>query len=183
MTVDPYQFEIRLPNLISCWQDELLNDRAHVLVAMPSGTRPEDVISTEVKENGSSLEIVWKWPNEMFDAQRIFSHSRFGNAINSAHPKYIALQQAMHDMKGPREKVTAKLTITLPRSGFALTDPSVSGHKEIMYIDVPHFIPGPNGEKVPDSSNTKNTILFLYDLVVKSNKNPRPLYADNFAVD
>jgi hypothetical protein len=177
-------FEISLPHLISCWTDDKHNNRAHVLVAMPSGTRPADIISTQVAKGGSSLDIVWKWPDEMFDAHRLFSHSRFKGVIDSSHPKYIALQQAMHKQMGSAEKVTAKLAIELPRSGFELTPESISGHADIIYIDVPGSVVGPDGVHVPDSSNTKNTILFLYDLVVK-NKNSfrRAAYKDDVEVD
>lgn len=177
-------FEISLPHLISCWTDEKHNERAHVLVAMPSGTRPADVISTQVTCGGASLDIVWKWPDEMFHAHRLFSHGRFKNVIGSGHPKFIALQQAMDKRKGSDEKVTAKLAIELPRSGFELTHESISGHNSITYIDVPGYVTGPDGVQVPDSSNTKNTILFVYDLVVKnSNSSRRAAYKDDLAVD
>lgn len=168
-------FEIRLPHLISTWTDKNHNERAHVVIAMPSGTRAEDVVSLQVSNGGTSLDIVWNWPSEMTkfeDPMRIFTHGRF-KSISSNHPKYIALGSQMKKMRGGNEWVTAKLSIKLPRSDFELTDPSISGHDAVTYIDLPH---------ANDSTNTKNTFLFMYDLVVK-NKSVRPVYNDDVEVD
>lgn len=64
----PRSFPSKLfvPSVTSRWMDDESNDRAHVLVALPSGVKKKDIVQHELLNNGSVLVVVLNWPAEMF---------------------------------------------------------------------------------------------------------------------
>jgi len=85
-------FVLRLPTIVSTWTDEYQNSRAHVLLAMPSGTQPSDLLPSIItKVDGVSvLHIKWKWPTIILDPSRMFGHSHFQGHLSVSHPKVVA---------------------------------------------------------------------------------------------
>lgn len=159
-----------LPNIVSTWKDQRQNERAHVIFAMPSGVSPKgnDVVNAELI-SGRKLVIGIKWPSDMFDVDRIFGHPRFHNQngpqYDATHPKCIALQSAMDEIRGANGIFKSKLTIDLPGSNYEFTDNNISGHNSISFIE--DFVVDDDGNQVAP----KTTIFVLIDLMVKPKNN------------
>jgi hypothetical protein len=92
-------FVLRLPTIVSTWTDEYQNSRAHMLLAMPSGTQPGDLLPSIItKVDGVLvLHIKWKWLTIILDPTRMFGHSRFQGHLCVSHPKVVVLVRT----KGP----------------------------------------------------------------------------------
>ena len=59
------------PTLHSYWHDKDKNLRLCFFVVLPSGTRAKD-ISVSIVFNGTKIKIVYKWPEFLFDPERLF---------------------------------------------------------------------------------------------------------------
>lgn len=162
-----FQFELWLPHVVSTRTDTFQNERAHVLLALPSGFSPirKDIVNAEVI-GGTTLLIDIKWPDTMFDVKEIFGHPRFCNQYDDGkHPKSTALQNSMENIKGAKGAFQSRLKIKLPGSNYEFTDCKISGHNQITYIEDSVF--DDNGDPVAP----KTTIFVLLDLMVKNNNN------------
>lgn len=158
-------FELSLPHIVSTWKDNLQNERAHVLVAMPSGINPSEQNVLLPVINGSTLEIDIKWPSDMFDVDRIFGHVRFNQQYDKSHPKCIALQSAMDEIRGTKGTFQSKMKIGLPTLNYIFTDEDISGHGPVTFIE--DLVMDDDGNPVAP----KTTIFVLFDLMVKNVEN------------
>ena len=59
------------PTLHSYWHDKDKNLRLCFFVVLPSSTRAKD-ISVSIVSNGTKIKIVYKWPEFLFDPERLF---------------------------------------------------------------------------------------------------------------
>ncbi len=153
-----------IPTLVLTWADKYLNSHAHVLLAMPLGTKPGDLLNpTITKMDGVSvLHVKWKWPATMLDPTRMFGHSRFNGQLGTSHPKFIALVKTTDNIWGSHESCTSNMTIKIPpREDYPFTPTSISGHKSMTLPVLPPL--APNGSISPHA-----TIFLLFDLMVKN---------------
>jgi hypothetical protein len=137
-------FVPRIPALILTWANKYQNSRAHVLIAMPSGTKPGDLLNlTITKMDGVSvLHVKWKWPATMLDPTRMFGHSHFNGQLRMSHPKVIALVK--NNIWGSHESRTSNMTIKLPPGeDYQFTPTLISGHELMTLAVLPP--PAPNG--------------------------------------
>ena len=160
-------FVLRLPTIVSTWTDEYQNSRAHVLLAMPSGTQPSDLLPSIItKVDGVSvLHIKWKWPTIILDPSRLFGHSRFQGHLGVSHPKVVALVQTTDHVRGSNEFCTSSMKIKLPsQEDYQFTPPNISRHDSTNLIVFPH----------PDERtgfiDPHATIFLLFDLMGKNSE-------------
>jgi hypothetical protein len=133
-------FVLCLPTIVSIWTDEYQNNRAHVLLAMPSGTQPGDLLPSIItKVDGVSiLHTKWKWPTIMLDPSRMFGHSRFQGHLGVSHPKVVALVWTTDHVCGSKEFYTSSMTIKLPsQEDYQFTPPNISRHDSTNLIVFP----------------------------------------------
>jgi hypothetical protein len=100
-------FVPHLPTVVLTWANKYQNSHTHVLLAMPSGTQPGDLLNpTITKMDGVSVLLVkWKWQTIMLDPTRIFGHSRFNGQLGTSHPKVIALVKMTDNSWGSNESL------------------------------------------------------------------------------
>ncbi len=137
-------FVPHLPTDVLTWANKYQNGHAQVLLAMPSGTQPGDLLNlTITKMDGVSvLHVKWKWPAIMLDLTRMFGHSRF-------NPKVIALVKTTDNIWGSNESCTSNMMIKLPPGeDYQFTPMPSSGHEPISIAVFPP--PAPNGPISPD---------------------------------
>lgn len=159
-------FVLRLPTIVSTWTDEYQNSRAHVLLAMPSGTQPGDLLPSIItKVDGVSvLHIKWKWPTIILDPRRMFGHSRFQGHLGVSHPKIVALVRTTDHVRGSNEFCTSSMTIKLPsQEDYQFTPPNISRHDSTNLIVFPP--PDETGFIDPHA-----TIFLLFDLMGKNSE-------------
>ncbi len=87
-----------------------------MLLAMPSGTQPGDLLNpTIMKVNGVSvLHIKWKWPAIILDPIRMFWPSRFNGPLGVGHSKVVTLVKTMDFVWGSNKFCTLTMTSKLP---------------------------------------------------------------------
>jgi hypothetical protein len=157
-------FVLHLPAIVSTWTDEYQNSRTHVLLAMPSGTQPDDLLSLIItKVDGVSvLHMKWKWPTIILDPSRMFGHSRFQGHLGVSHPKVVALVQTTDNVRGSNKICTLSMTIKLPsQEDSQFTPPNISRHDLTTLI----VFPPPNETGLIDPHAT---IFLLFDLMGKN---------------
>ena len=176
---------LHLKKVISPWKDDCGRRRIHILLAMLSGTRVQD-LEYQLLEDGY-LELTYSWPAEMFFAWRLLTHSRFVNEANGVFTdkpyytrrmKWQAVQEVLDRGMGGEKVFKSTITIKLPASNYQFTPPDISGHHEITLANL---------EKDPDAP-PKTSILCLFDLVAKDDKehqklSRRPIYDDDDAFE
>jgi hypothetical protein len=124
-------FVLCLPTTVLTWTDECQNSRAHMLLAMPSGTQPCDLLPSIItKVDGVMvLHIKWKWPTIILDPSRMFGHSRFQGYLGVSHPKVVASVRTTDHVHGSNEFCTSSMTIKLPsQEDYQFTPPNISRH-------------------------------------------------------
>jgi hypothetical protein len=157
-------FVLHLPDIVSTWTDEYQNSHANVLLAMPSGTQPDDLLSSIItKVDGLSvLQMKWKWPTVILDPSRMFGHSRFRGHLGVSHPKVVALVQTTDNVWGSNKICTSSMTIKLPsQEDYQFTPPNISRHDSTTLI----VFPPPNEMGLIDPHAT---IFLLFDLMGKN---------------
>jgi len=160
-------FVLRLPTIVSTWTDEYQNSRAHVLLAMPSGTQPSDLLPSIItKVDGVSvLHIKWKWPTIILDPSRMFGHSRFQGHLGVSHPKVVALVQTTDHVRGSNEFCTSSMKIKLPsQEDYQFTPPNISRH------DSTNLIVFPPPDERTGFIDPHATIFLLFDLMGKNSE-------------
>ena len=165
-----------LESKVSEWYDKYGHKRSHVFCAGYSGMTEEDIEDVEVINNGSALKFILKWPAEMFFANRILTHTRFGNHYNQLHPKWIALQKKMNEGMGKEKDFKSTVIIKLRGSDFVFTDEAHSGHPSRIVINHTQDTP----QKTP--------VICFFDLCQENKNNShhnfseRAMLSDDFEV-
>jgi hypothetical protein len=159
-------FVLHLPDIVSTWTDEYQNSHAHVLLAMPSGTQPDDLLlSIIMKVDGVSvLHMKWKWPTIILNPSRMFGHSHFQGHLGVSHPKVVALVQTTDNVWGSNKICLLSMTIKLPsQEDYQFTPPNISHHDSTTLI----VFPPPNETGLIDPHVT---IFLLFDLMGKNSE-------------
>ncbi len=108
-------FVLCLPTIVLTWTDEYQNSHVRVLLAMPSGTQPGDLLPSIItKVDGVLvLHIKWKWPTIILNPSRMFGHSRFQGYLGVSHPKVVALVRTTDHVCSSNVFCTSSMTIKL----------------------------------------------------------------------
>ena len=106
------------PTMNSYWHDKDKNLRLCFFVLLPSGTRAEDM-SVSIAPGGMKIRIVHKWPEYLFDPQRLFEGQLDrggGVASNASSAKAAGIVETKETLKQDDSKVvTTNLTIHLEK--------------------------------------------------------------------
>ena len=123
------------PTFHSYWHDKHKNLRLHFFVVLPSGCRAEDIKVTI--PNRKKISIVHKWPDFLFDPERLFEGQRVrggGVESNASSAKSAGLLEMKEKVKkDENQPATTSLAINLEQdveqnmielSGEVVTRPS-----------------------------------------------------------
>ncbi len=158
----PMSKQLHFPNRVVQFSTES-HDRVHVHIYPPSGFNLRDISQIDVP-GGTKLVIKLKWPESFLDAEKMYSHPKFGNYFHRQHPKFITFVKKTDEIVGQNNSIESELVIDLPPGNeYHQTDDNVSGHPFINSITI-------RDEEIQDERlrGRKAMVVWLIDLTKKS---------------
>jgi hypothetical protein len=131
------------------WGDEHSNDRIHLVIHLPDGTRDANIGNIHLIEGGSKLKVQIKACEKFLTPAALLSHPSVGG-LDNQHPKVSALNKAVDDLvsrSGSNEGYSWEFVVSLgiEAKGYDFTtDKNYSGHDAVVYQQVPRKIDGDN---------------------------------------